>query len=386
MENFFPQCGKTGGRPEPRHRRGCALGLAALLLLPGPALAQGSRHAVRFFGTGTGQIDRIKIPLAGAPALNVGDDFTIEFWLRCATADNAGTVAPGADGDGWITGNVILDRDVYGGGDYGDFGLALGREAGRSVLAFGAHNGTWGHTIVGTNHVGDGAWHHVALRRTRASGLMEIFVDGRPDAAGSGPGGDLSYRVGRATSWPASDPYLVLAAEKHDAGSAYPSFNGALDEVRIWSRILATDELARVRAEILDPELQTGLVACWRFEEGAGTLVRDCAGGATGTLFSGVAGNGEWLAWATDSNTAPLAAFAPVLAMPTADSTNLALRWHAPEHIRFEIQGANVLSTATVWSAVGTATNLRGTNSALRIDLAADATNRFYRVQGTPFE
>jgi hypothetical protein len=53
------------------------------------------------------------------------------------------------------------------------------------------------------------------------------------DGSGNGPTGDISYRDGRATSYPNSDPFLVIGAEKHDAGPAYPSFSGWIDEVRL---------------------------------------------------------------------------------------------------------------------------------------------------------
>lgn len=52
-----------------------------------------------------------------------------------------------------------------------------------------------------------------------------------------------------------------------------------------------------------------GLVADYRFEEGAGTLVADssAAGSPDGTLVAGVPGNGEWVSWAADpANTAPI--------------------------------------------------------------------------------
>ena len=32
---------------------------------------------------------------------------------------------------------------------------------------------------------------------------------------------------------PESDPFLVIGAEKHDAGSLYPSYRGWIDEVRL---------------------------------------------------------------------------------------------------------------------------------------------------------
>ncbi len=357
-----------------------------LLLAGSYALGEGSRFAVRFYGTGTGQIDRIKIPLASAPQLNVGGDFTIEFWMRARYADNAGTVAPGLNGDGWITGNVIVDRDVYGGGDYGDFGVAMGRQGGTSVLAFGVHNGSWGETIVGTNHVGDDRWRHVAVTRRETNGQMRIFVDGVLDAEGTGPSGNVSYRVGRSTAWPKSDPFLVLGAEKHDAGPAYPSFRGYMDEIRIWSRVLEGPELSALADRIFAPSAVTGLVASFRLEEGTNRVVRDVVFGYTGTLFSARTGNGEWIRWMVSSNTAPLQAYAPELSAHRAPTQALVVRWFAAENIAFDVEAATSLAPTAHWAKIGHATNLIATNAIVGVVVAPEGTpNRFLRVVGRPY-
>jgi hypothetical protein len=257
-------------------------------------------------------MDRIKIPVDTGTPLNVGANFTFEFWMRAKWQDNAGTVAPGLNGDGWITGNVILDRDVYGPGDYGDFGVSIGRSGGGCVLAFGAHNGSWGQTLVGSADVGDGAWHHVACTRVKKSGLMRLYVDGVLDAEAAGPTGSLRYRVGRNTAFPKSDPFLVIGAEKHDAGSAYPSFAGAIDELRVWSRALGEAELAAIAGKVISAKRQTGLVGYWRFEEGTGRVVRDRSPVAgTGRLRFGKAGNGEWVGPLSETGTAPVAPKSP---------------------------------------------------------------------------
>ena len=108
---------------------------AGALLLTFAAIVLANGHSLRFFGTGSGDVDRIKIPLglgAVSSPVNVSGDFTVEFWLKANAGLNAGTV-DGSVGDGWITGNVVIDRDVFGNGDRGDFGVSLG--AGR--VAFG---------------------------------------------------------------------------------------------------------------------------------------------------------------------------------------------------------------------------------------------------------
>src|SRR3989304_3307858 len=124
-------------------------------------------------------------------------------------------------GDNWISGNPLFDRDVYGSGDYGDFGVSMAD--GR--IAFGVNNGTDSATLCGVRQVADGMWRHIALTRRTSDGWMRIYVDGELDAEIEGPAGDISYRNGRTTTH-ANDPYLVVGAEKHDAGAAYPSDGG----------------------------------------------------------------------------------------------------------------------------------------------------------------
>lgn len=353
------------------------------------ARAQGSRFAVRFFGTGTGQIDRIKIPIVSNMAMNVGEDFTIDFWIRAAYVNNAGVVYPGMNGDGWITGNVIFDRDVYGGGDYGDFGISIGRDGTNCVVAFGLHNGTTGETIVGTNNVGDFRWHHVAVTRAASDGLMQIFVDGVLDASAYGPTGNISYRVGRATAFPNSDPYIVLGAEKHDAGSEYPSFYGTLDELRIWNRALSAEELSSVRHVMTPPFAYTNLVGYWRFEEGTNQWIRDSAHGYTGTLYNGVFGNGEWRSWNSGTNfVAPINFYQPKLsALFHLTSGVMNASWFAQANVNYSLMERDEIKTTTgTWSFVTGATNLTGSDSNITVTVNyGNTSQRFYRLVGSPY-
>ncbi|HAJ37862.1 MAG TPA: hypothetical protein DCL15_19505, partial [Chloroflexi bacterium] len=202
------------------------------------AIAQTGGYALQFGGSGIAApgLDRVLIPLdAPARPVDIGaTDFTIEFWLKAMPGENTGVAACGSN-DGWITANTVIDRDIFGEGDYGDFGIAVSG----SVIAFGVSVGAEGTTLCGSRVVVDGQWHHVAAIR-RLDGFMQLFIDGEPDGSVQSVAGDASYRDNRSTINPA-DPYLVFGAEKHDAGllldppdvTAYPSFSGLLDEVRL---------------------------------------------------------------------------------------------------------------------------------------------------------
>ena len=97
----------------------------------------------------------------------------------------------------------------------------------------------------------------------------------------------------------------MVAAEKHDAGPAYPSFAGYVDELRIWNLARGEAAIATDRFRVL-PAGTPGLVGSYRFEEGSGTVVADSSGtGAPdGELIAGVSGNGEWVSG--QGETAPL--------------------------------------------------------------------------------
>ena len=229
-------------------------------------------YALRFYGNGVSDIDRVKVRIDPHTPADVGGDFTIEFWMK--TTASGGTCTPGASGDGWITGRTIIDRDVYGGGDHGDYGIALA--SGR--ICFGVARGTSGRTIYGSTTVANGQWRHIAVTRNASSGQMQIFVDGQPDASGTGPTGDISYRNGRSTAYPNSDPFLVFGAEKHDAGPAYPSYIGLLDDIRVSNVVRYTGAFTRPAA----PHAVDGsTVALYRFDEGSGTTINDAAGGGS---------------------------------------------------------------------------------------------------------
>lgn len=231
-------------------------------------------YCMRFYGHGTGDIDRIKIPIdAPEKPVDVANDFTIEFEMKASLSDNPlGSSAVQGNNDDWTLGHIIVDRDIFGSGDYGDYGISL--VAGK--VAFGVNNGSQSFTLIGATNVADNAWHHIAVTRNSSTGAMRIFVDGNSDAfAATGPTGNISYRNGRTTTY-SNDPYLVLGAEKHDYNPLlYPSYNGYLDELRISNVIRYTSNFTPPN----DPFVtDTNTVGLYHFDEGSGTSLVDVSG------------------------------------------------------------------------------------------------------------
>lgn len=248
-------------------------------------LVHSQNFCMRFYGHGTGDIDRVKIPIdAPERPVDIGSgNFTIEFEMRALLSDNpkGGNAVAGANDD-WTLGHVIIDRDIFGPGDYGDFGISLCN----GKIAFGINNGSQSRTIIGNTSVADNQWHHIAVTRQASNGAMRIYVDGALDASVStGPTGDISYRNGRSTTWP-NDPYLVLGAEKHDYDNVnYPSYNGHLDELRISNIIRYSGTFFSLPTMPFITDANT--VGLYHFDEGSGSVLFDASG------FTGGPSNGQ---------------------------------------------------------------------------------------------
>lgn len=307
-----------------------ALAGAVMLVVtfPRPAPAATGSYSLRFYGSGVHDIDRVKIALEGR-SVNVGaGDFTIELWLRALPGENAAP-ACAAEDRAWIYGNILIDRDVFDSGDYGDYGIAL--RGGR--LVFGVSRGASEAAICGSSQVDDGAWHHIAVTRHADSGALRIFVDGKLDASGNGPSGDISYRAGRATSH-AADPFLVIGAEKHDAGPEYPSFSGWIDELR-FSTVLRYAAPFSPPGGPFSPDESTA--ALYHFDEGQGDQAVDSAitpgERSHGRLrFGGRPGGPEGPAWSPETpwqDPAPTASPTPG-AGPSATARASATRTPTP--------------------------------------------------------
>jgi Concanavalin A-like lectin/glucanases superfamily len=241
----------------------------------------GPGYALRFFGNGVGDIDRVKIRIDDdtnaqpGPPHDVGaTDFTIELFMRADASDNLAP-AIGCGGYAWIDGNIVVDRDRFNQGR--GFGLSVGG----GLLNFGVIDAQQSsETICGTSNVLDGQWHHVAIARRRSDGMLWLWVDGMLDASADGPDGDLSYPddgvPGNFCGGPCdfSDPFLVIGAEKHDAGPSYPSYSGLVDELRISTTLRYTAPFSPPTTP-WSPDAETA--GLYHFDEGRGRSTADAA-------------------------------------------------------------------------------------------------------------
>ncbi|HSY17842.1 MAG TPA: glycoside hydrolase family 76 protein [Candidatus Acidoferrales bacterium] len=141
----------------------------------------------------------------------VCNDFSIAFWVKTTQA---------AGGGQWYNGAGLVDGDAPGSND--DFGAAL--VGGK----FGFGIGNPDTTILSTTSINNGAWHHCVATRQQATGGVNVYVDGTLQASGTANRNTLN-----------ASARLLFGAIA--SGNGY--FNGSLDEVKIFSRTLSSNEV-----------------------------------------------------------------------------------------------------------------------------------------------
>jgi hypothetical protein len=140
--------------------------------------------------------------------------FSIQFWMR--------TTQTGPTGTQWYQGNGIVDAEVSGA--VNDYGVSLLG----SKVAFGTGNPDV--TITSTTNVNDGNWHQItAMYTSNPNGVMWLYVDGILEGY-QDPGVSSNAR----------NTNVNLCVGSIQTNIQY--FNGDVDEVRLWNKVLGTCE------------------------------------------------------------------------------------------------------------------------------------------------
>ena len=357
--------------------------LASPLVLASPALAQTSPgFALRFHGNGFSarDLDRVKIRIdnpPGPPADVGATDFTLEFWMKALAVENtAGPITCGANAN-WILGNIVFDRNRFN--QDREYGLSI---AGGRVVFGLRGDGTGELTICGVTDVLDNVWHHVAVQRRRSDGRIWLFVDGRLETQAAGPGGDISYPDNAVPGsfcgegLCVNDPFLVIGAEKHDAGARWPAYSGFIDEVRL-STVLRYPTSGNFTPAIQPFAPDANTAALYHFDEGQGNIITDSSGARGGPStgvrnFGGSPAGPEWVTDTPFGDRSPAPSLASLLPNTVAAG--------APGFL-LTASGANFVSSSVIqWNGASrpttfvSRTQLRATISAS--DIAAAGTAR----------
>lgn len=142
----------------------------------------------------------------------VCNDFSIAFWVKTTQTAGSGQ---------WYNGAGLVDGDSSGVAN--DFGTAL--VGGK--FAFGVGNPDM--TIASARAINDGQWHFCVATRQQTTGAINIYVDGSWQESGS-PGRNTLNASAR----------LLFGAIA--SGGGY--FNGSLDDIKIFRRVLGSNEVA----------------------------------------------------------------------------------------------------------------------------------------------
>ena len=170
--------------------------------------------------------------------------FTVESWIKVINYDGS-------------------DETVFGGSDPEPLHFVIRDQK--------PHMGFYLNDLPGNTLIEIDTWYHIAWRYQISNGEQAIFVNGQLDNSETG-----------------HSPYLHTDILKIGKADVYPTFNGIIDDFRIW-------DYARTQTEIqtdMNKELtgiEPGLSNYWNFNEGSGdTAYNKTSNAIHGTLFGGV--------------------------------------------------------------------------------------------------
>jgi len=216
-------------------------------------------------GLGLGGTQYVSLP---SGVLTGVDDFTIAAWVKLSSASDWQRI--------YDFGNVAGDRFMY----LTISGYEPMAAPDGSAIYDGVHVSSFGGSVENENWLGSKTrlptlvWKHLAI--TGSGGDRHLYIDGFPVATRVGGGKGGTNVPPREMEPMAPNSWLG----KSRFGD--PGLNGALDEFRIYNRVLTASELA----ELAWPQHD---YSYWRFNEGSGTSAKDSSDNAiTATLTSDV--------------------------------------------------------------------------------------------------
>ncbi len=140
------------------------------------------------------------------------------------------------------------------------------------------------HSIPSGKAINDGEWHHVVVTWRNTDGMCQLYVDGRRIWQYAMPNS-----IGTSI---ASGGTLIVGQEQDSVGGGFEasqSFEGDMDEYRIYDRVLSASEVQDLYAA----DLGTHLMVHYPADEGSGTSVGDSSGNDNDAVLQGS------VAWST---------------------------------------------------------------------------------------
>ena len=214
-------------------------------------------------------------------------DFSLSLWVN-TTQNFAWPTAPAYYGAGIVSAdmpgltNDLIPMALTGGG--------IGFNSG----------GTNDDTLNSVTNINDGLYHHVVVTRNQATGEKQIYIDG------------VLSTNDFATPGLLNAPKLITIGALADASNPDPAspevsghngFVGLIDDIQVYSRVLASGEVATLHAKP-GSNATNGLVAHYDFDEGT-VLAADVSTNANDMLFAGACQGGPGPAVTNDAESGP---------------------------------------------------------------------------------
>jgi hypothetical protein len=184
----------------------------------------------------------------------IQDDFTIEAWIEAPSSPK---------GQFFADGSAIVFADVEG-VQVDDFASATLNS--KFVMSIGGPDTAATSTSdVTTNH-----WVHVAATRTRATGIVLVFVNGVVEGSAV-----------------ANNHSLGASTTINIGGRAGRNFyTGLMSEVRLWRTVRSQGEIVANMHRRLNGN-DPGLVGYYRLDENSGASAHDSSPSANDAVFTG---------------------------------------------------------------------------------------------------
>ncbi|KJJ85416.1 Pentaxin [Candidatus Omnitrophus magneticus] len=189
------------------------------------------------------------------PSLDFGlNDFTISAWIKIYVTDNNEYMIYSAHGASPVYMEIYQRR----------LSMTVGN--------------TW---VQSQEIVADGAWHHVAGVVDRDTGIT-LYIDGTQVKSINTPQSSLDLNF-------SNDIYLG----RYSGGGYY--FKGGIAETNVYNRALSSGEIHTLSGE---GEINTGLIAKWKMNEGSGNTILDSFSDNNGSIN----GDAFWTGRVIDSS------------------------------------------------------------------------------------
>ncbi len=189
------------------------------------------------------------ISVADSSSLEASGTKTVSAWVKTSSSSDQSIASKYRDDtaeDGW------------------SFYLSSGTVGGIVKNSIGT-----GVSVATSTTVNDGNWHHVAMTWDTNSGTIKIYIDGALSTTSGALSGTYSGNT-RA---------LSIGRRINLSDATNIPFNGSIDEVRIYSRVLPLAEIARQFQGSKPVPIDNTASAYYKMDEASGTVAKDASHG-----------------------------------------------------------------------------------------------------------